>query len=105
MDEFEVIHPDSEMGKKLGFTKKNFSGYLSLQDNTIWISAIISLNPGKHNLSHLFDKILKEGYSIKVPQPFPKMESIVKKKGFVRTTEMWEEMGTDTEVWIKECKP
>jgi len=101
MVEFEVIHPDSELGKKFGFTKKKFSGYLSLQDGTIWISAITSLNPGKHNLTHLFDSILKAGYDLKVPQPFPKMESIIQKKGFVRTREHWEQVGEDIDVWCK----
>ena len=101
MPDFDVIHPGSVFGTKLKFTENKFGGYLCLQDKTIWISAIISKNPGQHNLTHLFNRILKLGYEIKVPSPFPKMEEIVKAKGFVRTIEHWEETGEDIDVWCK----
>ena len=101
MVEFDVIRPDSVLGTKLKFTENKFSGYLCLQDKTIWISAIISKKPGQHNLTHLFNRILKLGYEIKVPQPFPKMEEIVKAKGFVKTREHWEQVGEDIDVWVK----
>lgn len=101
MSDFEVINPGSELGKKLKFTKDKFSGYLCLKDNTIWISAIISKKPGQHNLTHLFNRILKLGYDIKVPNPFPKMEAIVKAKDFRRTRETWEELNEDIDVWVK----
>ena len=104
MSDFEVIHPGSVFGKKLKFTENKFSGYICLQDNTIWISAIMSVKPGKGNLTRLFNRILKLGYEIKVPQPFPKMEEIVKAKGFIKTTEYFEQAGEDIDVWVKECK-
>jgi len=102
-ESFTVIEPGSELGKRLKFTKDKFSGYLSLKDNEVWISAIISRKPGCHNLTHLFNRILKLGYVIKVPQPFPHMEAIVKAKGFVRTSEYWDQAGGDIDVWVKKA--
>ena len=96
-----LIHPGSVFGTKLKFTEDKFSGYICLQDKTIWISAIMSVKPGKGNLTRLFNRILKLGYEIKVPQPFPKMEEIVKSKGFIKTREHWEELGEDIDVWCK----
>ena len=104
MPEHEVIHPDSELGNKMGFTEELFGGYLCLQDNTVWVSAILSKNPGKHNLTKLFNQIHNLGYQIKVPQPFPRMEAIVKAKGFLKTTERWEEMGATIDVWVKHAR-
>ena len=101
MHDFEVIHPGSVFGTKLKFTEDKFSGYICLQDKTIWISAIMSVKPGKGNLTRLFNRILKLGYEIKVPQPFPKMEEIVKAKGFIKTTEYFEQAGEDIDVWVK----
>ena len=101
MPDFEVIQPGSVFGTKLKFTKNKFGGYICLEDNTIWISAIISKKPGQHNLTHLFNRILKLGYEIKVPQPFPNMEDIVKAKGFTKTVEHWDKIGEDIDVWVK----
>jgi hypothetical protein len=41
------------------------------------------------------------GYDIKVPNPFQKMEAICKAKDFTKTTEHWDEMGEDIDVWVK----
>jgi len=102
-ESFTVIEPGSDLGKRLKFTKDKFTGYLCLKDNEVWISAIVSHKPGKHNLTHLFNRILKLGYVIKVPQPFPHMEAIVKAKGFVRTSEYWDKADSDIDVWVKQA--
>jgi len=101
-ESFTRIDPGDELGKKLQFTKDKFRGYLTLVDNTVYISAIESRKPGRHNLTYLFNRITSLGYTIKVPSPFPKMESIVRTKGFVRTTEYSPELQVDIDVWVKE---
>ena len=103
-EQFTVIEPGSDLGEKFKFTKAKFSGYLCLKDNEVWISAIVSRKPGQHNLTHLFNRILKLGYVIKVPQPFPHMEAIVKAKGFVRTSEYWDQAEGDIDVWVMRSK-
>ena len=96
------IDPDSEFGKKIGFTSDKFEGWLWKIGNYIYISFIVSKQPNQGNLSKLFDNILKLGYGIKVPTPIGKMKLILKKKGFKKTYE-WDDLTKQyVEVWVKE---
>lgn len=88
-----IIEPGSKVGIKIGFTKSNFDGYLFKQDDAIWISAIISKNPGKGNLRKLFDMIESLGYELIVPTPSVRMAFICLSRGMVPTT-IEVEMGT-----------
>lgn len=101
LPESGCIEPDSEKGKRFGFTKDLFEGYLFESGKDIYISFIISLREGKGNLRKLFDSILEEGYNVKVPTPFARMEMIIKKMGFKHTVEYVKEFGEYADVWIK----
>lgn len=97
------ILPDSEKGKRFGFTKDLFEGYLFEKKKDIYISFIISLQEGRGNLRKLFDSILKAGYNVKVPTPFARMEMIIKKLEFKHTVEYEKEFGEYVDVWVKEA--
>jgi len=98
------IKLDSEKGKKLGFTSDLFSRYLWERDGYIFTSFIISKNEGKGNLRKLFETILKAGFGIKVPTPFPRMEAICKKLGFRQTMEWSKELKEGVEIYVKEVQ-
>jgi hypothetical protein len=83
----------------LGFTPDKFEGYLWLTDRAIYISLVVSLDERKGHVRGLIDRILASGYTVKVPVPSVRMESILRRKGFTQT---WEpgELGA-CEVWVK----
>lgn len=95
-----VIDTDSAAGKELGFTSDLFEGWLWKNGQTIYISFIISNDPGKGNLSRLFDAIEQRGFKIAVPTPFDRMQAILKRKGFLPSYE-YDGEGEDIEVWRK----
>lgn len=97
-----IIILDGKFATEIGFTCDKFEGYLWKVGDYIYISLIKSLNPGHRDLSTLFNSILKKGYGIKVPTPFPRMESICKRKGFKLTTEPHKEYNETVDVWILE---
>jgi hypothetical protein len=90
---YYICMPGDIRLKKYGWTEKKFTGYLSLVDNTVWLSAIWSLHPNRHNLSHLIKNLHKAGFEIKVPTPLGRMEEICKHLGFVTTKELFPEAG------------
>ena len=102
----KLIALDSELGKKIGFTSDRFAegSYLWLVNGYVYISFIVSKEEGKGYLSELFDAILANGWGVKVPTPFPKMELICLKKGFRKTTEFFEKVGENATVYVKEAK-
>jgi hypothetical protein len=83
----------------------DFYGWLWRKGKYIYISFIESLKPGQGNLLRLFDDILKQGYGIKVPTPFARMQMICEKNNFKHT---YEEPEKDDpydelcEVWVLE---
>jgi len=94
----------SKTGEVFGFTGDKFmdGSYLWKMDDYIYISYIRSRERGKGNLSKLIKTILDRGYGVKVPTPFPVMEAILIKKGFVRTEEIALGCPEPVEVWVKE---
>jgi hypothetical protein len=99
-----VCEPGDPRVKKFGWTKSKFKGYISIDDcgNTIWISAVMSKQPGKGNYSRLIKNLRKAGFTIKVPSPMPRMEEICKHMGFTKTVEHFPEAGEDIDVWVME---
>lgn len=95
-----MITPDSEKGRALGFTSERFDGWLWEDSQRMWISFIESLQQGKGHLSELFRAIEAAGYAIAVPTPFPRMEAILRRKGFEPHIEE-SELGDPVEVWIR----
>lgn len=71
-----------------------------MDENTIWISAIYSNQRGKGHYSRMISKMLKAGYTVKVPSPFPHMEAICKHMGFIKTSELFAETGEMIDVWV-----
>ena len=89
-----IIEPGSKVGIKIGFTKRKFDGYLYKKDDAIWISVIISKDPGKGNVRTLFDMIESIGYEIIVPTPSIRMAFICTLRNMVPATiEVDMEMG------------
>jgi hypothetical protein len=95
-----VCEPGDLRVKKFGWTKSKFQGYLSIEEKTIWISAIWSKQMGKGNYSRLIKNLHKAGFLIKVPSPFPRMREICKHLGFTRTTEYADQIEEEIEVWV-----
>ena len=101
-----VCEPGDPRVRKFGWTKSKFRVYLSIlpEEKTIFISAVWSINRGKGNFSKLVKNIQKAGYTIKVPSPFPNMESICKHLGFRRTLELFPEVGENILVMVLDRK-
>jgi hypothetical protein len=81
----KIIPLDSEKAIQFGFTSDRFSGWLREADDFVWISFIVSKEPGKGNLKMLFDTIEKNGYKIIVPTPSNRMVKICMERGMVKT--------------------
>jgi hypothetical protein len=97
-----MILPGDARGLLLGFTEDKFIGYISLMPgNEIYISAIWSVHPGKGNFKDLVNSILSDGYTVKIPNPFPNMQEIAAHLGFTFTYEEDEMTGELVEVWVK----
>jgi len=97
----EMIELDSELGKWLGFTSDKFSGYLWKVGDEIYISFIVSEKPNQGNLNKLFESIWSHGWTVKIPTPFLRMESICRRKGFEHTVEFDPHSGDYINVWVK----
>jgi len=95
-----MIVPDSEKGRAFGFTSDRFDGYLWESGKRVMTSFIESLQQGQGHLSELFRNIEAAGYYVAVPTPLPRMEAILKRKGFIPHTET-SELGDPVEVWMK----
>ena len=100
-----VCEPGDPRVKKYGWTKSKFKGYLSIDGKIIYVSSIWSNQMGKGNYSKLVKNLLKAGFEIRVPSPFPLMESICLHLGFEKTQEWFPEMGEMIEVWILKPAP
>ena len=81
-----IINLNTDRAKSLGFTRDKFHGYLWKDDKYIWISTIISLNPGKGNLLALLDSIESNGFTLIIPTPSIRMKAICRKRGMAFVT-------------------
>ncbi len=95
-----IVRLDSKQAKLLGFTSDKFEGWLWRKGNNIMISFIVSLKPGRGNLSKLFERIWAQGHLVKVPTPCARMRAILRKKGFKQTQEH-DDILDLVEVWVK----
>jgi hypothetical protein len=98
------IQLNSTFAQKLGFTDDKFisGSYLWKKGNTIIVSFIASLQPGKGHFSNLLNKIQKLGYKIEVPTPFPKMKAILLKKGFIKKMKFVPDYGEHIEIMVSQ---
>jgi len=97
-----MIEINTDRGKKFGFTSEKFKrmSYLWKKGKYITISMIAS--NGRGNFKSLVDKILSDGYGVKIPTPLGRMQHIVRKNGYKHTFEH-DEVGSH-EVWVLEPK-
>ena len=99
-----VCQPGDPRVRKFGWTKIKFRGYLSIMDQTIWISSVWSICPNRGNFTKLIRALHKAGYQIKVPGPFPRMIEICKHFGFTNRPEEFPEMGEMIDVYVLYAK-
>ena len=102
LDGGQIVNLGDPFADEIGFTADKFDGYLWKIGQAVYISFIVSKQPGCGHLSVLFDALWERGYTIKVPTPFPTMKAILSEKGFQAKREEWEEIGESVEVWEKE---
>jgi hypothetical protein len=95
-----VCKPGDPRVNKYGWKLSQFSGFLSLDGNTIWISVVESRRPGCGHFSKMIRKLHAAGFTIKVPRPTDHMNAICEHLGFVRTEEIGDIAGTSIAVWI-----
>lgn len=96
----ESIEAGSEYANSLGFTSDKFEGYLWQKNETeIMLSLIMSLKPHRGNFSHFVRGLIKRGFIVKVPTPFPQMKLILEYMGFKPTHEQSEHLGR-VDVWV-----
>jgi len=95
-----VCEPGDPRVSIYGWTKEHWTGYISIIDRTIYLSAIWSLKPGIGNLSRLIKNIHEAGYEIRVPNPFGHMEQICKHHGFTKIQELFPEAGENITVYV-----
>ena len=92
-----IIKLDSKRGESLGFTSRDYDGYLWKQGNTIIISFIASRYKG--GFRRLVEHIHALGYAVQVPTPLGRMQDIVTRNGYVHTQEHNKEMGGMVDLW------
>jgi hypothetical protein len=76
------IDLDDSLARNFGFTSDKFDGWLWRKDREIIISFIVSLDPDTGNFSRLVRAIEAQGFTVAVPTPFARMQSIVNRWGF-----------------------
>ena len=80
-------------------------GYITEVDGDVYVSFIRSVEPGKANFSRFLDMLLEKYHKVKVPCPFPKMEQILRHKGFQLTQEYSKQFNEYVPVWVKMARP
>lgn len=95
-----IIKIDTEDGKVLGLTSDKFEAfsYLWKDGNKIFISMIQSVKEKRGDFKALVSKILSLNFTVLIPTPLGRMEYIVRKNGYIKTShqtdigpcEVWE---------------
>ena len=97
----ERIETGTPGGDALGFTGDLFSGWLKMyRDNRLYLFYIISRHRGAGNVQGLIRRWLDLGYDLRVVMPRPVMQHILKKFGFIPSSEyLPDEYEDRVEVW------
>lgn len=79
-----LIINGSEKGREYGLTLDRFTedSYLWLEDNTLWISFVISRMEGKGHVRNIIDIAKSKGHTIKCLPVSSRMVDILVKNGF-----------------------
>jgi hypothetical protein len=75
--------------------------YLWQGDGAIIVSLIASRNPGRGDFSALVKTIESKGYRVEVPIPFPGMQKILMRWGFVKLWRWDDLMQEWVELWLR----
>ena len=96
-----MIEVDSAVGKLFGFTSDLFTGdsYLWKDGGRIVVSLIESKHKRAGNFRKLVESILELGLDVVVSTPMGRMESILRKCGYVYSCEYDNGMGEFVELW------
>ena len=84
-----IINIGTPAADALGFTSDKFheDSYLWKKGDSIYISFIESVSPGKSDFRGLVEKIRSLGLTVKIPTPFSRMEEICRKNGYQHSQE------------------
>ena len=77
-----MIELDTPFARSIGFTSDKFSGWLWKVNDVICISMITSIEEGKGHFGKLCKDLLRNGFTVQIPTPLGRMESIVRKNGY-----------------------
>ena len=95
-----VCKPGDPRVASYGWKMSKFEGFLSLDENTVWISVVISRRPGRHRFSRLIKNLHDAGFTIKVPRPTTHMSAICRHLGFEYTEERGDITGAMITAWV-----
>ena len=101
-----IINIGTPAADALGFTSDKFheDSYLWKKGDSIYISFIESVSPGKGDFRGLVEKIRSLGLTVKIPTPFSRMEEICRKNGYQHSQEAFDEKARRTSgkvnVWL-----
>lgn len=101
LDKGQIVNLEDPFADEVGFTRDRFDGYLWRIGQVVYISLVVSKQPGEGHLSALFEALSSRGYTVRVPTPLAKMEAILRGKGFEEKREWWEEIEDYGTVWEK----
>ena len=84
-----IINIGTPAADALGFTSDKFheDSYLWKKGDSIYISFIESVSPGKSDFRGLVEKIHSLGLTVKIPTPLRSMEEICRKNGYQHSQE------------------
>ena len=95
-----IIKLDSLEGKRFGFTRDRYRGWLWRKGDTIYVSLIECVTPGCGDFRRLVETIRAQGLVVKVPTPLGKMCQICEHMGFEGTREYVQELEAWTDVMV-----
>jgi len=80
-------------------------GYLSLNEQECYVSAVMSLKPSQGHVRRLLERLQEMFPSVKIPNPIhPAMVHLAESLGFTRTREYWELANEWIDVWVWEAR-
>lgn len=82
LDKGRIVNLGDPFAEEIGFTRDRFDGYLWRIGQAVYISLVVSKQPGQGHLSALFEALWEKGYTVRVPTPLPRMEAILRAEGF-----------------------
>lgn len=95
-----IIRPDGRHADLFGFTSDKFDGWMWREGGVIVLTLVISKSSTKDALKDLVNRILEEGFTIKIRAPLAPMRKFAEKNGFIPSIE-WGASDRRIDVWVK----